>query len=43
MHQVVLSEIPKGWVLAFTEEFLISNSISEKLINDIYLFNDYGQ
>lgn len=43
MHQVVLTEIPKGWVLAFTEEFLISNSISEKLINDIYLFNDYGQ
>lgn len=43
MHQVVLSEAPKGWVLAFTEEFLISNSISEKLINDIYLFNDYGQ
>lgn len=43
MHQLVPSEEPKGWVLAFTDDFLISNSISEKLINDIYLFNDYGQ
>lgn len=43
MHQLVPSEEPKGWVLAFTEEFLIANSIPDKLINDIYLFNDYGQ
>lgn len=43
MHQLIPSEEPKGWVLAFTEEFLITNSISDKLINDIYLFNDYGQ
>lgn len=43
MHQLIPIEEPKGWVLAFTEEFLISNSISDKLINDIYLFNDYGQ
>jgi len=43
MHQLVPSEEPKGWVMAFTDEFLIANSIPEKLINDIYLFNDYGQ
>ncbi len=43
MHQVVLAAQPKGWVMTFTEEFLISNSIPDKLINDIYLFNDYGQ
>jgi AraC-like DNA-binding protein/quercetin dioxygenase-like cupin family protein len=43
MHQLIPSEKPKGWVLAFTDEFLITNSISDKLINDIYLFNDYGQ
>jgi len=43
MHQVKLSAEPKGWVMIFTEEFLISNSISDKLINDIYLFNDYGE
>ncbi|MGB4415058.1 MAG: helix-turn-helix transcriptional regulator [Paludibacter sp.] len=43
MHQIKLSAEPKGWMMIFTEEFLIANSISEKLINDIYLFNDYGQ
>jgi AraC-like DNA-binding protein len=43
MHQVILTAEPKGWVMTFTEEFLISNSIPDKLINDIYLFNDYGQ
>ncbi len=43
MHQLIPSEEPEGWVLAFTDEFLITNSISDKLINDIYLFNDYGQ
>lgn len=43
MHQVVFTSEPKGWVITFTEEFLIANFIPEKLINDIYLFNDYGQ
>ena len=43
MHQLMLTAEPKGWVITFTEGFLISNSIPEKLINDIYLFNDYGQ
>lgn len=43
MHQMVLTAEPRGWVLIFTEEFLVSNAISEKLIQDIYLFNDYGQ
>ena len=43
MHQIILESEPVGWVLTFTEEFLIANSIPEKLINDIYLFNDYGQ
>lgn len=43
MHQLVMSSEPVGWVMTFTEEFLVVNSISEKLINDIYLFNDYGQ
>lgn len=43
MHQMVLTAEPQGWVLIFTEEFLVSNAISEKLIQDIYIFNDYGQ
>jgi AraC-like DNA-binding protein len=43
MHQIILVSEPVGWVVTFTEEFLIANSIPEKMINDIYLFNDYGQ
>jgi AraC-like DNA-binding protein len=43
MHQVIPSAEPRGWTLKFTEEFLIANSIPDKLVNDIYLFNDYGQ
>jgi len=43
MHQIAFTSEPKGCVITFTEEFLIANSIPEKLINDIYLFNDYGQ
>jgi len=43
MHQLILTDEPIGWVITFTEEFLIANSIPEKMINDIYLFNDYGQ
>lgn len=43
MHQIAFASEPKGCVITFTEEFLIANSIPEKLINDIYLFNDYGQ
>jgi len=43
MHQLVLTAEPVGWVISFTDEFLIANSIPEKLVNDIYLFNDYGQ
>ena len=43
MHQVIPTSEPKGWTMKFTDEFLISNSISDKLINSIYLFNEYGQ
>jgi AraC family transcriptional regulator, transcriptional activator of pobA len=43
MHQLILTQEPIGWVITFTEEFLIANSIPDKMINDIYLFNDYGQ
>ena len=43
IHQMVLIGEPVGWVISFSEEFLMANSIPEKLINDIYLFNDYGE
>lgn len=42
MHQILFSDTPKGTILLFTEEFLLRNSISEKLIDDIYLFKEYG-
>lgn len=42
IHRVAFTSIPKGYIITFTEEFLIANSIPEKLINEIYLFNDYG-
>ena len=43
MHQMKLTEVPRGWVMIFTEEFLIANSIPDNVIIDIYLFNDYAQ
>lgn len=43
MHQVIFTAEPVGWVITFTEHFLVANSIPEKMINDIYLFNDFGQ
>jgi AraC family transcriptional regulator, transcriptional activator of pobA len=43
MHQVIFTAEPAGWVITFTEHFLVANSIPEKMINDIYLFNDFGQ
>lgn len=43
MHRLQFDSPPKGRILSFTEEFLIANAIPEFLINDIYLFNDFGQ
>ena len=43
MHQIILTAEPVGWVITFTENFLIANSIPDRMINDIFLFNDYGQ
>lgn len=43
MHQIILTAEPVGWVITFTENFLIANSIPHRMINDIFLFNDYGQ
>lgn len=43
MHQLIFTEPPVGRILSFTDEFIIANAIPANLINDIYLFNDYGQ
>ena len=43
MHQLVFDTPPQGRIISFTEEFLMGNAIPDYLINDIYLFDDYGQ
>jgi len=43
MHKLEFSSEPKGFIVSYSEQFLISNAIPDHLINDIYLFNDYGQ
>ncbi|MDD3194187.1 MAG: helix-turn-helix transcriptional regulator [Paludibacter sp.] len=43
MHKLEFSSEPQGFIVSFSEHFLISNAIPDYLINDIYLFNDYGQ
>jgi len=42
MHQLLFFSEPKGHLLAFTEEFLVSNAISQRMIDDLYLFNEFG-
>src|SRR5665647_2623435 len=41
MHQLLFFAQPKGHLIAFTEEFLVANAISQKMIDDLYLFNEY--
>ncbi|MDO9633858.1 MAG: helix-turn-helix transcriptional regulator [Paludibacter sp.] len=43
MHRLFFIEPPRGRIISFTEEFLIANAIPDYLINDIYLFDEYGQ
>ncbi len=42
VHQVFNPERPKGWVMNFTLEFLLRNHIMQDLINQVYLYNTYG-
>lgn len=43
VHQVIPEGLSKGWVLTFTNEFLVRSSITEQLINDVYLYNNFGE
>jgi AraC-like DNA-binding protein/quercetin dioxygenase-like cupin family protein len=43
IHQLLFDSEPKGFIVSFTDDFIIANSIPEYLINDIYLFDDYGE
>ncbi len=42
VHQVIEKEKSFGYVLTFTAQFLLSNNIPLSFIEDLNLFNDYG-
>ncbi|MEM9819541.1 MAG: AraC family transcriptional regulator [Bacteroidota bacterium] len=42
VHQVALSEKPKGSVITFSKAFLIANNIPERFISNINLFQSFG-
>lgn len=43
VHQVLPASRSEGFVLTFTADFLLRNNISEQLINDVYLYNNFGE
>lgn len=43
VHQVIASEKPTGWVLNFSRLFLVKNNIPDKMIDDVYLYNEHGE
>jgi AraC-like DNA-binding protein len=43
IHQVLENEKSFGYVLCFSTQFLIENNIPVSFIDDLNLFNDYGQ
>ncbi|WP_066631893.1 AraC family transcriptional regulator [Labilibacter marinus] len=42
VHKVINPSRPIGWVMNFTREFLLKNNILQELINQVYLYNTYG-
>lgn len=42
VHQVALTEKPKGSVITFSKSFLVANNISDSFISNINLFKDFG-
>jgi len=42
VHQVYTTSRPTGWVMNFTMDFLLKHHIRQDLINQVYLFNTYG-
>ena len=42
VHNVFNPERPSGWVLNFSRDFLLRNHISQDLINQVYLYNTFG-
>lgn len=43
VHQVQESSQPKGHALIFSTEFLLNNGIEVSFLNELHLFNDYGE
>jgi len=43
VHQVVTLGVPEGYVFLFTEDFLIQNTVNQRLIADLNLFRNYGE
>ncbi len=43
VHQMVEEELSKGYVLLFSNNFLIQNDIPVSFINDLHLFRDFGE
>ena len=43
VHQVIEEEASKGYVMTFSTQFLIENSIQFSFIESLNLFHDYGQ
>ena len=41
VHQVALTEKPKGWAITFSKEFLMVNNIDESFISNINLFQPF--
>lgn len=42
VHQVALDDKPKGWVITFSQDFLLKNNIPESFISNINLFKIFG-
>lgn len=43
VHQVELSQRPRGWVITFSPDFLLLNNIPGQFISNINLFRSFGE
>ncbi len=43
VHAVESDSRPRGFVLLFSQEFLLNNGIELCFLNDLHLFHDYGE
>ncbi|MFV0379178.1 MAG: helix-turn-helix domain-containing protein [Mangrovibacterium sp.] len=43
VHQLIATAKPTGWIINFTDHFLMQQAIPPRMIDDVYLFNKYGE